>query len=232
MVETAMLKVFTTEALWEIINDAFQIHGGSAYFTNLPLERMLRDARINQIAEGANEVLTSFVALVGMRAPGEQLRGIWEALQHPGGDELRKAWRLGVDRAGAALRAPPVRVQSHLLQPQANQLGRLIRHFNLMVDRALVRHREEILERQYIHDRIGRAAMEIFASACVLSRWDGELQSRESAASSDGDNRHVAELFLKGSFRRIRALLAAINDNDDASVTATADWVLGQQTTT
>src|SRR4051794_4132940 len=49
MMETAMLKVFTTERLWEAINETFQIHGGSAYFTDKPLERMLRDARINQI---------------------------------------------------------------------------------------------------------------------------------------------------------------------------------------
>ena len=45
MIETAMLKVFTTDRLWEAVNDAFQIYGGSAYFTDLPLERMLRDAR-------------------------------------------------------------------------------------------------------------------------------------------------------------------------------------------
>ncbi len=34
MMETAMLKVFTTERLWEAVNDAFQIHGGSAYFND------------------------------------------------------------------------------------------------------------------------------------------------------------------------------------------------------
>src|SRR5436190_11725197 len=73
MIETAMLKVFTTERLWECINDVFQIHGGAAYMTDLPLERMLRDARINQIGEGSNEVLTSFIALVGMRGPGMEL---------------------------------------------------------------------------------------------------------------------------------------------------------------
>src|SRR4029079_4841827 len=56
MLETAMLKVWSTERLWTIVNDAFQIHGGAAYFTDRPLERMLRDHRINQIGEGANEV--------------------------------------------------------------------------------------------------------------------------------------------------------------------------------
>src|SRR2546421_7341948 len=74
MIETAMLKVFTTERLWEAVNDAFQIYGGSAYFTDLPLERMLRDARINQIGEGSNEVLISFIALVGMRGPGMEFK--------------------------------------------------------------------------------------------------------------------------------------------------------------
>src|SRR5216117_771930 len=48
MLETAMLKVFSTEAVWLLVNDAFQVYGGAAYFTDKPLERMLRDARINQ----------------------------------------------------------------------------------------------------------------------------------------------------------------------------------------
>src|SRR5256886_1764139 len=70
MLETAMLKVFTTERLWECINDAFQIYGGSAYFVDRPLERMMRDARLYQIGEGANGVLPSLIPLVGMRGPG------------------------------------------------------------------------------------------------------------------------------------------------------------------
>src|SRR5213080_3934630 len=86
MLETAMLKVFSTEAVWMLVNEAFQVHGGAAYFTDRPLERMLRDARINQIGEGANEVLTSFIALVGMRAPGQQFQELQEALRHPWGE--------------------------------------------------------------------------------------------------------------------------------------------------
>src|SRR5205823_616734 len=138
MLETAMLKVFTTEALWTIVNDAFQIHGGAAYFTDLPLERMLRDARINQIGEGANEVLTSFIALVGMRGPGLQLRDVWETLHHPWSGELRNAWRIGLDHAGAAVRIPEVPVKSERLASFAHALARLIRRFHVAVDRVLI----------------------------------------------------------------------------------------------
>jgi acyl-CoA dehydrogenase family protein 9 len=219
MLETAMLKVFTSEALWEIVNDAFQIHGGAAYFTDLPLERMLRDARINQIAEGANEVLTSFIALVGMRGPGMQLKEIWDALHHPFG-HLRKAWIAGAERAGAAMQAPEVPVKSPALFEYAHRLSGLIRRFNLAVDRVLIRHREEIIDRQYIQDRIANAAMQLFASACVLSRWDADLQAGITNRGS------AAALFLRESARRVRRLLAEMRDNDDEAVSAAADAAL------
>src|SRR5712691_2713392 len=81
--ETAMLKVWSTDALWQIVNDTIQIHGGQAYFSNEPYERMMRDARINMIGEGANDVLRSFIALVGMKAVGEELQGVLKAIKHP-----------------------------------------------------------------------------------------------------------------------------------------------------
>ena len=113
MLETAMLKVFTTERLWECINDAFQIHGGSAYFIDLPLERMLRDARINQIGEGSNEVLTSFIALVGMRGPGMEFKEIYDTMMKPTREQgFGKAWTAGKNRLGAAVRVPDVPVRS------------------------------------------------------------------------------------------------------------------------
>src|SRR5712675_1166329 len=76
MLETAMLKVFSTEVLWKILSDTFQLHGGLAYFTDYPFERMIRDARINTIGEGANDVLRAFTALVGMRDVGLELQSI------------------------------------------------------------------------------------------------------------------------------------------------------------
>ena len=65
---------------------------------------MLRDARINQIGEGANEVLTSFIALVGMRDPGEELRAVRDALCHP----WRERAVLGRFTAGLSARMLPL----------------------------------------------------------------------------------------------------------------------------
>ncbi|HTN75762.1 MAG TPA: acyl-CoA dehydrogenase family protein, partial [Pirellulaceae bacterium] len=106
MLETAMLKVFSTEVLWKIINDTFQLHGGKAYFTDEPYERMLRDARINMIGEGANDVLRAFSALVGLRDVGKELEGILHAVQAPLGSNLVKLGRFTGKKLGALLTSP------------------------------------------------------------------------------------------------------------------------------
>ena len=226
MIETAMLKVFTTERLWNAVNDTFQIHGGSAYFDDSPMGRILRDARINQIGEGSNEVLTSFIALVGMRGPGMEFKEIYDTMMKPSRQKLGKAWTAGMNRLGAAVRIPDVPIKSDQLRTQANQLGRLIWKFNLSVNRALIAYRESILDMQLVQERIAGAAMEMFASACVLSRWDAELQSMERNGSASVGSNSAADLFLRRSFRNIRRFLAGITENDDKALLATANSVL------
>jgi hypothetical protein len=228
MLETAMLKVFTTERLWEAVNDAFQIHGGSAYFTTSPLERMLRDARINQIGEGSNEVLTSFIALVGMRGPGMEFKEIYDTMFNPSRG-LGKAWTAGMNRLGAAVKIPGVPVKSESLRSYASQLGRLIWRFNLSVNKALIKYREPVMDMQLVQERIAGVAMEMFASACVISRLDSQLQGVAQNGASAPGGRRAAELFLKQSFHRIRRFLAELTDNDDAELLATANSVLGKE---
>jgi len=229
MLETAMLKVFTTERLWECINDVFQIYGGSAYFVDLPLERMMRDARINQIGEGANEVLTSFVALVGMRGPGMEFKEIYDTMMKPTRERgIAKAWAAGKQRLGATVRVPEIPVHSAEVRWFANQLGRLIWRFNVAVNRALITYREPILDMQLVQERIANAAMDLFASTCVLSRYDTELQFSQRNGNSSSPDKFAADLFLRQSFRRIRHFLAGLTDNDDKSVLATAKSVLGK----
>ncbi|HET9856571.1 MAG TPA: acyl-CoA dehydrogenase family protein, partial [Chthoniobacterales bacterium] len=229
MMETAMLKVFTTERLWEGINESFQIHGGSAYFNDLPLERMLRDARINQIGEGSNEVLKSFVALVGMRGPGMEFKEIYDTMLKPtreGG--IGKAWNAGMSRLGATVRIPDVPVRSSELKSFANQLGRLIWKFNFAVNKSLVLYREPILDMQLVQERIAGAAMDLFASAATLSRWDSEIQFGQGNGESPQKKNTAAELFLHQSFRRIRSYLAGLGDNDDKFILRAADSALGK----
>jgi acyl-CoA dehydrogenase family protein 9 len=229
MIETAMLKVFTTERLWDAVMDSFQIHGGAAYFNDRPLERILRDARINQIGEGANEVLTSFVALVGMRGPGMEFKQLYDTMLKPSRQEIGKAWTAGMNRLGATMRVPEVPVKSGQLRGHAGQLGRLIRKFNFSVNKALVQYREPILDMQLIQERIANCAMEMFASTAVLSRWDSELQASTHNGAASTPNHRAAELFLRQSFRNIRRNLAELTDNDDNAVIATANLVLGNQ---
>jgi acyl-CoA dehydrogenase family member 9 len=228
MLETAMLKVFTTERLWECVNEAFQIYGGSAYFVDLPLERMLRDARINQIGEGSNEVLTSFIALVGMRGPGMEFKEIYDTMVKPSRDQIGKAWTAGMNRLGAAMRVPDVPVRSEQLRAQARQLARLIWRFNFAVNRALITYREPILDMQLVQERIAGAAMDLFASTCVLSRQDSEIQLARRNGDSAPPDHSAADLFLRQSFRRIRRFLGGLTDNDDKAVLAAANSILGK----
>jgi acyl-CoA dehydrogenase family protein 9 len=228
MIETAMLKVFTTDRLWEAVNDAFQIHGGSAYFDDNPLGRMLRDARINQIGEGSNEVLTSFIALVGMRGPGMELKEIYDTMTSFSMNRVGKAWNAGMNRLGATVRIPDVPAQSGQLRGYARQLGRLIWRFNFAVNRALITYREPILDMQLVQERIAGAAMELFASTCVLGRWDTELQRARRNGDSSPAESATPDLFLKQSFRRVRQFLDALGDNDDKALLATADLIFGK----
>jgi hypothetical protein len=69
----------------------------------------------------------------------------------------------------------------------------------------------------------------MFASACVLSRWDAEMQSSARNGSSGTGHNRAADLFLRRSFRNIRQFLAGITANDDQVLLATANAVLGKE---
>ena len=118
MLETAMLKVFATDSLWRIVNDTFQIYGGMAYFTDEPCERMIRNARINMIGEGANDVLRAFTAVVGMRDVGLELKGVLDAFFSPLGN-LTKLGRFTSRKLGSLLVAPQVPVRNAELEADA-----------------------------------------------------------------------------------------------------------------
>ena len=170
-------------------------------------------------------MLTSFIALVGMRGPGMQFKEIHDTMFNPSRG-LGKAWTAGMNRLGAAVKVPNVPVKSESLRSAASQLGRLIWRFNLSVNKALIKYREPVMDMQLIQERIAGVAMEMFASACVISRLDSELQGVTQNGASAPGSRGAAQLFLRQSFRRIRGFLAGLSENDDDALLKTANSVL------
>jgi alkylation response protein AidB-like acyl-CoA dehydrogenase len=54
--ETSVAKYFATEAAVRSANTAIQVHGGSGYVDDYPVERYLRDARVTTLYEGTSQI--------------------------------------------------------------------------------------------------------------------------------------------------------------------------------
>jgi len=225
MLETAMLKVWSTDALWQIVNDTMQIFGGAAFFFDQPYERLMRDARLNLVGEGANDVLRAFIAMVGIKPVADHFLHVKEALAHPI-SRIGTLLSFGGQQIMARLLVPDVPVRSPRLRKYAIELGRRVRDFSLAVQGELIKHREHILFRQYIQERLADAASELYASSCTLSRLDHLLTLGNGNPTEVARDVEAGKYFLRLSSRRIRHCLAGLRDNDDQATTACADAIL------
>ncbi len=59
---SAMAKFYATDVAMKVTTDAVQILGGYGYMKDYPVERMMRDAKVTQIYEGANQIQRLFVS--------------------------------------------------------------------------------------------------------------------------------------------------------------------------
>ena len=214
MLETAMLKVFASDMLWRIVNDTLQIYGGAGYFSEEPFERMMRDARINLIGEGANDVLRCFIAMVGLRTPALQMQSM---LRRPW--EVVKLWRARphvprpAHTAASQVAAGRLETGARVLQRQIHAFGRACRS-------ALMNYRENILDAQFVQARLGDAASELFAASCVYARLCA-LVENPAGSSSTHDGMDLERQLQTGllSIRladtRNRARLRQLTDNTD-----------------
>jgi acyl-CoA dehydrogenase family member 9 len=211
MLETAMLKVFASDALWRTVNDTLQIYGGSGYFSDQPFERMMRDARINLIGEGANDVLRCFVAGAGLRHLGQDLLEL-----------RRRPWKLGLLRRPLA----QIPVAHARLQPSVARLSRQIRRFSRACLQSLIVHREEIINRQFVLARLGDTATELFLSGCVYARMMSLLNDSNHVEQDLNRSLHAGLLYLQLAHRRNGARLDDLADNDDDETLRAAEACL------
>ncbi len=225
MLETAICKLFCSESSWQAIDDAVQIWGGEGYMRETGLERMLRDARINRIVEGTSEVMTAFIALMGMKAVGEDLEHVLKWARHPVGNFGRLAqfargqWDDVV--VGHSLEGlhPALRSEGHTLARLTKMLAR-------DVIRLLGTHRERIVDMELIHQHITGAVSEMYAMAAVIGRLQTLLESPNGDGRFDRD-KIVGKSFCHHAAERIeRHLSLLFRADEDARILHTAGAVL------
>ncbi len=210
--ESAICKVFGSESLWWVVNETLQIAAGIGYMKEYPYERMLRDARINLIFEGTNEILRCFIALSGMQGPGKELAEVAKAMREP-----IKGFGLLADFA--ARKVKTVLGQERLtrvhpmLSREAVLLEDHVAHLARQVENKLRKHGRDIAERQFVQRRIADIAIDLYALAACLSRATQAIERH----GTEGAWRHVeyTRVFASDARERLARNVTGLDDNDD-----------------
>ena len=225
MLESAILKVFASESLWSILYDTMQIYGGRSFFTNEPFERMMRDARLNMIGEGSNEVMRAFIGVVGMRDVGMELKAIAGAFGNPF-KEFSTLFGSGI-KFWKRLSLPEVPVHSSLLAEEAKQLSKAVRRFGVSVLKILAKHREKILDRQLSLERIANSAIGLYTMSAVISRIDSDLIRVQGNPEALGNDLAIAKYYCHMASHSIHRNLDALFHFNDQEVESLADQITG-----
>jgi acyl-CoA dehydrogenase family member 9 len=210
--ESAACKVFASETLWSIANETLEIAAGAGYMSGPPYERLLRDARVNLIFTGTNEILRCFIALSGMQAPGKEIVDVAKAVREPiKGFGLLSDFALR--RARSALGRERLLRGHALLSKEAAVVDHYAQDLARNVEKVLRKHGRNIAEMQYTQMRVANMAIDLYALSSVVSRATRALELRgEEGARRDID---LATIFGSLVETRLAQTSAAFDKNDD-----------------
>ncbi len=234
--EAAAAKMYNSELSWNLADLALQLRGGRGYETassleargehGFPMERILRDARINRIVEGTTDVMHLFLArealdghlrlagnLFKKVSLGEKLKtvaqcGLYYAGWYP------KQW-LGGLTSFFKYGELPGDLGSFMgwVDRRSHKLARTLFHQMLLQG-------PKLEMRQLTLARVVDIGVELGVMALVVARAASDL--RQGDASALAKARH----FLCGARLRVDALFAEIGDNVDAEARALAEAAL------
>ncbi len=194
--EAAAAKEWNTVRAWEIADRTLQIRGGRGYETErslqgrgetpIPVERLMRDCRINLIFEGSSEIMHLFMARYAAWYPPLWLRGLDSPFRYRDFGRLARHLRF-VERS-------------------SRKLARESFH-------GMVVYQARMERKQGFLFRCVDIVMELFAMAASVCharrlRDDGHAEAGGAAA--------LADLFCRQSRRRVRRLFRDLWSNEDA----------------
>jgi hypothetical protein len=189
---------------------------------------MMRDARLNLIGEGANDVLRCFIAAVGFRHVGKELEGAETGFM--------KTWSKRASVMGESLVGPKIPIKHEHLRFYARALSKQIAQFSWQLKMALAKHQLAILDKQYVQARLADIATELFMASCVYSRLTAILVNGTIPEPEQDHEFNTGRLYLRLAHQRNehRLELLKLNVDEDLDMVANEwlketfekDWVI------
>jgi len=226
--EAAAAKEWNTARAWEIVDQTLQIRGGRGYESErslqargeapIPVERVMRDCRINLVFEGSSEIMHLFIAreavdkhLEVAGAIVDPKKGLREKLAAlPGILRYYASWypSLWLRGLNGRFRYPdwgPLARHLRFIERSARKLARESFH-GMLVYRAKLERRQAFLF------RCVDIVMELFAMAATVSR---ARRVRDDGAPEAERALDLADLFCRNSRRKVQRLFRDLWRNDD-----------------
>lgn len=194
-IECSILKVFGSETLDFVVDEAVQVYGGYGYSAEYPVERYYRDSRVNRIFEGTNEINRLLI-------PGMLLKRAAK-----GHLPLHAAARAVAEEILSA--SVPGETSGPLAAEQA-AVGQAKKALLLAAGSAIQKYGEAVKDEQEVLMHLSNMVMDVYAMDTALARL---------AKKASRDIYHdVARTFINDAISRIefsgRQVLAAIAEGD------------------
>jgi alkylation response protein AidB-like acyl-CoA dehydrogenase len=243
--EAAMCKMWGSEQSWDMVNDAIQIRGGRGYETAaslkgrgeepVPLERFLRDSRINTIFEGSSEIMRLFIAREALD-PHLKVSGAVLNSKLPMAKRLGAAVKAGMFYAKwYPLQWLPTewftfhasRFTHHALARHLRYAARTTRRLARSLFHAMVKNGPKLERQQLLLGRFVDIGTELFAITATCLRA-GQLLKSEGAEANKAELLSLADYFCRASRLRIEEKFRGIRRNEDSAGYKVAQQVLKQ----
>jgi alkylation response protein AidB-like acyl-CoA dehydrogenase len=201
-IESSIAKVYGSEMLDFVVDEAVQIFGGYGFHEDYPVCRAYRDSRINRIFEGTNEINRMLIIQMLMkRAMNGQLALIPAAMKLA--DEIL---------AGPSFEEAPEGV----LAEEGRVIANAKKMFLQAAGGAVQKFREKLAEEQELIGALANIVMEIYAMESTLLRAQKAAASKgEAAAAAMID---VARVFISDAAERVdheaKRAISAVHEGD------------------